>query len=99
MSETISRRADEPPLPGGQFRLFVQKLAFQTLLGLGLLENPLTRRKEVNLPLAKSVLDDLVMLREKTRGNLERDEDEHLSRVIRDLEHQFASLARAENGS
>ncbi len=98
MSETASQRTDGSSLPGGDFRLFVQKLAFQTLLGLGLFENPLTRRKEVNLPQAKSVLNDLVMLREKTRGNLERDEDEHLSRVIRDLEHQFVSLSRGAGG-
>ena len=89
-----ARRADELPLPGGDFRLFVQRLAYQALIGLGLLENPLTRTKEAHPDQARSLIDDLVMLREKTHGNLTPDEDEHLGRILRDLEHHLRSVER-----
>ncbi len=88
------QRADELPLPGGDFRLFVQRLAYQTLIGLGLLENPLTHAKEAHPAQARSLLDDLLMLRDKTRGNLAPDEEEHLARVIRDLEHHYRAVER-----
>ena len=89
-----ARRADDLPLPGGDFRLFVQRLAYQALIGLGLLENPVTRTKEAHPEQARSVIDDLGMLHEKTRGNLTPDEDEHLTRVLRDLEHHYRAAER-----
>ena len=89
-----ARRADELPLPGGDFRLFVQRLAYQALISLGLLENPLTRTKEAHPDQARSLIDDLVMLHEKTRGNLTPDEDEHLARILRDLEHHLRAVER-----
>jgi hypothetical protein len=95
------RQVAEPPgprtegaLPGGDFRLFVQKLSYQALIGLGILEHPLTGSKAPDLARSRSVIDDLAMLRERTRGNLDPDEDEHLARVLRDLQHHFVRLAQ-----
>ena len=88
-----ARTAEDLQLPGGSFRLLVQKLGYQALIGMGVLENPLTRTAERNLDGARAVIDDLVMLREKTRGNLEADEEAHLDRVIADLERHLGSLA------
>ena len=68
--------------PGGDFRLFVTRLSFQGMISLGVLENPLTGRKEKNLSNARMLLDDLVMLREKTEGNLAAEELELLDEVI-----------------
>ena len=84
--------ADVNPLPGGHFRLFVQKLGYQALMGMGVVQNPLTGEQSQDLARARSVVDDLVMLREKTRGNLDPDEEEHLVKVIGDLETHLASL-------
>jgi len=86
------RTAADLPLPGGEFRLFITRLSFQAMLGLGLLENPLTGTKQQNLSGARMVIDDLLMLREKTLGNLGPDEAGHLDKVIRDLEHAFVAL-------
>lgn len=85
MSGAAPRRASEVPLPGGDFRLFVTRLSYQALLSLGVLENPLTGTKQKNLGNARMLVDDLVMLREKTSGNLEPDEAAHLDKVIADL--------------
>ena len=97
-SETTGETAGEAPLPGGNFQLFVQKLGYQALLGLGVLENPITRTKDVNLQNARAVMDDLVMLREKTAANLEDAEEEHLERVIQDLEEHFQRVSADAQG-
>ena len=80
------RKASDLPLPGGNFSLLVSRLSIQAMISLGILENPLTKRKEVHPGNARMLLDDLEMLREKTRGNLDPDELAHLDKVIRDLE-------------
>ncbi len=89
------RTAADVPLPGGHFRLFVQRLGLIGLQSLGLIENPLTRTQNVNLSTARMTLDDLHMLRDKTAGNLEPDESAHLDKLIDDLEHAYRSVAAA----
>ena len=93
MSEEQS--AADLPLPGGNFRLMVQRMAYQGLLGLGVLENPVTGTTTVNLPSAMMVLDDLRMLKEKTEGNLDEEEREHLEGIVRDLENAYAKASQS----
>lgn len=95
-SQSIPRTAADMPLPGGSFTLFVQKLGYQALITLGIVENPLTRTREANLPHAQTVIDDLMMLREKTRGNLAPDEENHLAQVVGDLQRHFVQLKQAK---
>jgi hypothetical protein len=84
------RRASEVPLPGGDFRLFVTRLSFQAMIALGLIENPLTKKKQVNADGARMLVDDLEMLRDKTFGNLDGDESAYLDKIIHDLRHHLA---------
>jgi hypothetical protein len=88
-------QAGEAALPGGDFRLLVQRMGYQALIGLGVLENPVTGERRPNLPSARAVLADLAMLREKTAGNLDPGEREHLEKVLTDLSQ---ALARAGGG-
>lgn len=81
------------PLVGGDFQMFVTRLSFQGFLALGLLENPITKDKRVHPEGARMVLDDLVMLREKTLGRLDVDEDAHLVRVIQDLSRGLEKIS------
>jgi hypothetical protein len=92
---TEQRRADEVPLPGGDFRLFVTRLAYQGMLACGLIENPLTRTKQVNAASARMILDDVEMLLDKTQGNLTLDERDHLQKVYSDLSRLVAKLEQA----
>lgn len=94
----IPRSPEALALPGGDFRLFVQKLGYQALISLGVIENPLTREKTRSLPLARGVIDDLVMLRDRTRGNLAADEEEHLHTVIANLERHYRRLSGVSEG-
>lgn len=85
------RTAADVPLPGGDFRLFVTRLSFQAMMSLGLIENPLTGTQTRNEANARMLVDDLLMLREKTRGNLEPDEDAYLEKVTNDLLRHLAA--------
>jgi hypothetical protein len=87
-----TRRASEVPLPGGDFRLFVTRLSFQAMIALGLIENPLTKRKQVNADGARMLVDDLEMLRDKTFGNLDDDESAYLDKIIGDLRHHLSRV-------
>jgi hypothetical protein len=91
MSEGV-RKASDMPLPGGNFQLLVSRLSIQAMISLGILENPLTRKKEVHAHNARMLLDDLAMLREKTQGNLSESEASHLDKVLADLEGVMAKL-------
>ncbi len=91
-----SAAAEDVPLPGGNFQLLVQKFGYQALIGLGVLENPLTKEQRADLPQAKMVIDDLMMLREKTQGNLDGDEEAHLGKVIGDLQGHYVRASEAE---
>lgn len=89
---TGQRKASDVPLPGGDFRLLVTRLAFQAMISLGILENPVTKTRQLNLDTARMLLADLAMLLEKTRGNLEADEQAHLEKVITDLRAAMAKM-------
>lgn len=74
--------------------MFVTRLSFQAMIGLGLLENPVTRRKQVNAESARMLIDDLEMLRDKTFGNLDDEESAYIEKVVVDLRHQFARIVK-----
>ena len=97
--EPRKKTAEDVPLPGGDFTLFVQKLGYQALIGMGVLENPLTGSKDSNPGQAQGVIDDLMMIRDKSRGNLEQEEEDHLNRVIGDLQRHFVDLSNRAGSS
>ena len=92
MSQEKQLTAEEMSLPGGDFRMFVTRLSFQGMLCLGLMENPVTGAKQVNLTQARMILEDLIMLQERTTGNLSGDEDSHLRKVASDLQHMLTKV-------
>ncbi len=88
-----TRTAEDLPLPGGDFTLFVTRLNIHGLLSLGLMQNPATGKTHVNLDQARMLVLDLEMLQEKTRGNLSDFEEKHLDKVASDLRHAYEAQA------
>lgn len=88
------RQAGDVPLPGGSFQLFIHRLAYQLMMSCGRLENPITGTRDVNVQSATMVLADLEMLQEKTRGNLEDEEEEHLNKVLAELSPLVKQLGK-----
>ena len=68
-----------------RFDVFVSGLSMEALIGLGDLPHPTTKKRGVNLPQAKYLIDLLGILEEKTRGNLTAEE----SQLLQDLLYQL----------
>lgn len=72
------------------FSNFVMGLASATLIELGVIDDPITKKRRVQREMAKQHIDILTMLQEKTKGNLSDDERDLLVRVLNDLRLAFA---------
>lgn len=71
------------------FGFFVTTLAIQAAIFLGQMENPSTNKKEENLPQAKFIIDTLGMLKEKTKGNLNEEENQMVDNLLYELRTQY----------
>ena len=79
----------EPPLPPMDFTTFCLSLASSAMIHLGHAPSPDSGKTEQSLPLAKQTIDILVLLEEKTRGNLTADAGKLLSTVLYDLRMRY----------
>jgi hypothetical protein len=61
------------------------------VMSLGLAPNPNTGKTEKDLNLAKFNIDLLVMLKDKTNGNLSEDEEKLVNHVINDLQMKYVN--------
>jgi len=76
------------------FSTFVLGLSTQALLHLGEIADPVSGGVECDLGAAKHVIDILALLREKTRANLEPDEEALLDSMLYDLRMRYVELVR-----
>jgi hypothetical protein len=60
---------------------------------LGKMQNPVSGKIENDLKSAQVTIDILVMLRDKTKGNLTKKEEEMLSSIISNLQINYADEA------
>ena len=77
-----------------RFIAFIMMQSQQTALFLGRLANPQTGKTEVNLEVARMLIDQLEMIREKTRGNLNHEETEILGSILADLQVGYVQAAQ-----
>jgi hypothetical protein len=84
---------------GEMAQRFIEFLMMQqqnAALFLGLIPNPQTGKGEVNLEVAKMFIDQLVMIRVKTRGNLSEDELKVLNNAISNLQMAFVEISQRQ---
>jgi hypothetical protein len=79
---------------GLTFSMFVQSLAQQALMQMGLIPWPHGQR-ELALEQARDTIDILELLKAKTEGNLEPDENELLSAAVTELKMSFVEVQQA----
>lgn len=78
------------------FKFFVSTLALQAAISLGHIENPATNKKEENLVQAKFIIDTLDMIKQKTSGNLAKDEAEALENILFELKMNYVAKTKDE---
>jgi hypothetical protein len=81
-------------MPEVTFATFVMSLNTSVLYHLGELRDPDTGRTEVNFDLARHAIDTLVLLEQKTKGNLTRDEEELLKNILYDTKIRFVKVVK-----
>jgi hypothetical protein len=81
-------------VPPADFATFVAMLANNVMLFLGQIPDPVTQQRRRDLPQAKHTIDILVMLREKTRGNLSPDEAQLLQELLPQLQMAYVAASR-----
>ncbi len=90
---------DENEIPGvddpASFANFMMSIASNAASSLGMMEHPVTHKRDVDLELGKHWIDVLGMLQDKTRGNLSPQEAQILEGLLADLRMQYVSLANA----
>jgi hypothetical protein len=71
------------------FSTLVLSIGSSAAMALGLAPNPTTGKVEKDKNLARFNIDLLVMLVEKTKGNLNDDEQKFLDAIVADLQLKF----------
>ncbi len=84
--------------PKPEFNSFVTGLYTQTLLAMGVVENPRSGEKQINLNEAQFLIDTIGMLEVKTSGNLSEQEAAYLKDVLGDLRMRYVNAARKDAG-
>jgi hypothetical protein len=82
-----------------RFIEFVMMQAQNAAFMLGQIPHPQTGKAEVNLDMAQLLIDQLVMIQQKTAGNLNSDESKILGGAISNLQMVFVEAVRKEQSS
>ena len=77
-----------------RFIEFVMMQAQNAAFVLGQIPHPQTGKAEVNLDMGQLLIDQLVMVQEKTKGNLNSDEARILAQTISNLQMLFVEAAQ-----
>lgn len=104
--QEISGKSDKPsqqeegprpsggPMPEVSFSTFVFSLSSSALVHLGEIPEPSTQQMHQDLMLAKQIIDTLGMLEEKTRSNLDPDEERFIKTVLYDLRLRYVQKSQ-----
>ena len=76
------------------FSTFIMSLTSSAFYHLGDIANPETGKTETNLPAVQQPIDMLIMLKEKTQGNLNEEEGKLLEQLIYELQMKFVAKTK-----
>jgi len=75
------------------FSTFILSLSTSALVHLGELPDPVTNEKGMNLQLAKQTISVIELLKEKTKGNLNAEEEKLIDTVLYDVRLKYVKAA------
>jgi hypothetical protein len=85
---------DHPSRQAALFLQLVLGLQQSGMMSLGKLMNPISRKIETNLDIARDTIETLAALETRTRGNLEPDEERVLRQVMTDLRMNYVDAVK-----
>ena len=94
-SEASASRQPRTNAPPAELSALLMMFANSALVSLGVVAEPGTDEKRVDFDRARSAIDILLMLRDKTQGNRTEQETRLLEEIVYDLQMRFVQAARA----
>ena len=91
--EEPKEKAERAPLPEVNFNSLMFSLSSSALLHLGEIADPESGEKKKDIALAKHTIDTIAMLKEKTQGNLNGEEEKFLESILTDLRWRYVRAA------
>ena len=76
------------------FSTFIMSLTSSAFYHLGDIADPETGKTETNLPAVQQTIDMLIMLKDKTQGNLNEEEGKLLEQLIYELQMKFVAKTK-----
>ena len=89
--ETEEKKEFLPPL---DFSSIVLPFYTQALIKLGQAEDPISKKIDENLDMAKRLIDILDLLNERTKGNLKPEEEKFLDSCLQQLKMLYMEKAK-----
>jgi len=93
--KTASGQSHVPP-PDPSFFRIIESLAVPALIWTGHLRNPLDEKAKPDLELAKYQIGLLEVLEKKTKGNLDKDEEEFFANMLHTTRLAFLRATQAQ---
>jgi len=85
--------------PEVNFVNYIMSMGYQAMIFLGEVPHPATGKQEQHLEQAKFLIDTLVMLKDKTKGNLSPQEDQFVSGTLYELQMKFVDVSNKPGGA
>ena len=85
-----------PPLPEVNFNSLIFSLSSSALLHLGDIADPQTGETREDLPMAKHSIDIISMLKDKTKGNLDNEEQKFIDNILTDLRLRYVKALHSK---
>ena len=92
--EAPKKEKERPPLPEVDFTSLILTLSSTALFNLGEIADPRTNEKTKDLSIAKHSIDIIVMLKDKTKGNLSENEQKFIENVLTDMRWRYVKAAK-----
>ena len=89
---TIADKASNPNTP---FSNFIEPLIAQAYMSLGMLRNPYQPQAKIDTAAARQMIEILTLLKDKTQGNLDPDEDDFLDTHLGELKLAFVQRTKS----
>lgn len=86
--------ADKASNPNTPFSNFIEPLIAQAYMSLGMLRNPYQPQAKIDVAAARQMIEILTLLKDKTQGNLDPDEDDFLDTHLGELKLAFVQRTK-----
>ena len=90
------KRETPSQIPPPTFPQLVDTFFFQSMISLGKQMNPMSKKYERDLVIAHYQIGILELLQEKTKGNLTKEEEQHLEEILHTLRMAYLDEADKE---